>query len=460
MGNSSAESQRNVKRVRERGPECRFLFLRNGSGSVLFTPYMKPLFPVKIRRFLAIISLSTVFLQSFQAAEEVANVEIRETPTTMTLSNGKVRLVLNKKRATLDSLQSEGRELLPGASAGYLQIAFESNRDQVPAIWTAEVIRSSPVVVEIAFKNVSRECPLDFSTHYILRAGDSGFYNYLTWGHDTVRTPGDVSLAQYNYALRIDPKIFTTSAVDDDRITRLPAAGSLKKEQMVMDATYRLPDGGFYSKYFNVAERDERHRVHGAMSDDGLGIWVVMPSHEHLNGGREHQELNVHQAGDSHVLLFHATAAHYGAGTITSRARDGSWRKVSAPCFIYVNRGVSQAALWSDAKEKAVLEEKAWPYEWLEAAEFEVKRGTVSGKIQFDDREPIDGARVILAPHEDKVPPLGWQQQWKGYRFYGWSDQSGAFEIGKVRPGLYDLWVWRPGLFGPVSYTHLRLPTT
>ena len=39
---------------------------------------------------------------------------------------------------------------------------------------------------------------------------------------------------------------------------------------------------------------DENHRVHGAMGD-GIGAWILMPSHEHLNGGPEHQELTVHQ---------------------------------------------------------------------------------------------------------------------------------------------------------------------
>ncbi|MEK0447730.1 MAG: hypothetical protein RLZZ399_3051 [Verrucomicrobiota bacterium] len=380
---------------------------------------------------------------------DLQRVECVETPKTITLSNERVRLVLNKERATLDSLQSEGRELLPGAAAGYVQIAFESNQDRVPVRWEAKRVRREAGLAEIAFVNTSPECPLDFSVHYILRSGDPGFYVYLVWGHDTARVPRKVTLAQYNYALRIHPAVFTTSAVDDERILRFPAAGSLKKSQLVMDATYRLAEGGFYSKYFHAAERDEKHRVHGAMSDDGWGLWVVMPSHEHLNGGPEHQELTVHQAGDSHVLLYHAAAAHYGAGVLRSDPTEASWRKVSAPCFIYLNRGSSHEALWADAKQRAEDEEKQWPYPWLDPEAFAGGRGTVSGRVVSQaGGETVGAARVILAAHEEEHGPLAWQQQWRGYRFSGWAAADGTFQIPKVRPGLYDLFVWQAGKFG------------
>jgi rhamnogalacturonan endolyase len=181
---------------------------------------------------------------------------------------------------------------------------------------------------------------------------------------------------------------------------------------------------------------------------DGLGIWMIMPSHEHLNGGPEHQELTVHQAGASQVLLAHAQAAHYGAGILTSDGRDGSWRKVSAPWFIYVNSAASQAELWRDAQRRAAEAVAAWPYRWLDDAAFQRDRASVGGRLVAADGTPVGGARLILAPHEAEPGPLLWQQQWRGYRFSGWTGEDGGFDIGKVRRGTYDLYAWQPGSFG------------
>lgn len=373
--------------------------------------------------------------------------EMSDDATRVTLVNSMLRLVFDKKSGSLESLDYGGRQLL-AKGGGYVQIAYTSRRDNPRVAWSFRVVRRETELIEIAFVNTSAECPFDFESHYLLRAGDPGFYHYLVWGHDTRRNPIDQKLAQFNFALRVDKDLFTTAAVDDQRIARFPPAELLSEDRLVMDATYRLPDGGYYSKYFFAAEMDERHAVHGAMSDTGLGIWMILPSHEHLNGGPEHQELTVSQGGASQVLLAHAQGAHYGAGILSSNAKDGSWRKVSAPWFVYVNEAENQAALWEDAKHRAAQEVAAWPHHWLDDASFQLNRGRVVGRLVSDDKRPVAGARIILADHDEEPGPLLWQQQWRGYRFYGSTDQDGRFEIGKVRPGLYDLYAWRPGSFG------------
>ena len=382
-------------------------------------------------------------------------VDLTVAPTTVTLANRELRLAFNKKTGRLESLTHGGRELLT-RGGGYIQIAFDSRQKTPQATWGFRVVRRTAELVEIAFVNTNPQCPLDFAAHYVLRAGDSGFYNYLAWGHDAARSPGVVRLAQYNFCLRVDPMLFTVAAVDDQRITPFPRPELLTPQRMVMDATYRLPDGRFYSKYFFSVEMDERHTVHGTMGG-GRGIWIIMPSHEHLNGGPEHQELTVHQTDSTPVLLCHATAAHYGAGVATSDSKDGSWSKVSTPWFVYVNTAATQAELWKDAKSRAAQEVAAWPYRWLDDASFQLHRGGVAGRLAFDDNNAADGARVILADHEEKPLPLFWQQQWRGYRFYGWADQHGRFAIGKIRPGLYDLYAWRPGAFGQYVKRSVRV---
>ena len=379
-------------------------------------------------------------------ATAAGTVTFSQDASTLTLANQEVRLVFDKAHGSLKSLVYGGRELLAGGG-GYVQVASTGRDDPFPTRWEPRVVRDGPGLVEIAFVNVDPKCPLDLAAHYVLRADEPGFHNYLSFGHDAARSPGVHTLAQYNFALRVDPALFTTAAVDDRRIRPFPPADQLTPDRLVMDSTYQLPDGGYYSKYFYSAEMDERHTVHGAMGEH-VGVWVVMPSHEHLNGGPEHQELTVHQAGGSQVLLAHATAAHYGAGTVVSDSRDGSWSKVTAPWFVYVNSGDDRAALWRDAKARGARAAADWPYAWLDVAQFQLKRGAVSGRLTVDGHQPVAGARVILAEHEEHPSPLAWQQQWRGYRFYGWADADGRFDIGKVRPGHYDLYAYQPGRFG------------
>ena len=399
----------------------------------------------------AVLAAQAASRDSGKATETVT---MTENAASVTLANSEVTLVFEKKGGKLTSLVCRGKELLARGGA-YIQVALASNKGKPPIQWEYRVCRREPGLVEISFANTDPHCPFVLGAHYILRAEEPGFYNYLTWGHDAVRNPGVHELAQLNFCLRADPRIFTAAAVDDERIKLFPKPEWLTRRQMVMDATYRLPNGSFYSKYFYSAAMDERHTVHGMMGEN-IGLWMVMPSHEHLNGGPEHQELTVHQTDSSPVLLCHATAAHYGAGVLTSDSKNGSWSKVSAPWFIYVNRAANQAALWDDAKQRAGEAVRAWPYRWLDDAQFQLDRGTVTGRLMFDDGRPAGEARIILAQHEEKPSPLGWQRQWQGYRFYGWADAKGRFSIPKVRPGMYDVYAWRRGVMGTFAHRTVR----
>jgi rhamnogalacturonan endolyase len=404
--------------------------------------------------FLALLAAATA-LRADELGATTVPVSLGEDHGAVVLANGEVTLRFDRETAGLVSLVRHGRELL-AAGGGYVQIAYTSRKDHPQLRWAYREVRRTPQLVEIAFVNTSAECPFDFATHYILRAGESGFHNYLAWAHDAARVPGVIQLAQYDFALRIAAPLFTVAAADDRRIAPFPDRSLLTPERSVMDSTYLLPEGGYYSKYFFASERDERHPVHGAMGD-GIGIWMIMPSQEHLNGGPEHQELTVHQAGASQILLAHAQGAHFGAGILTSDARDGSWRKVSAPWFIYVNEAPGQTQLWQDAKRRAAAAVAAWPYPWLDAAAFQPVRARVSGRSVDGAGAAIAGARVILADHETSPGPLLWQQQWRGYRFSGWTDRDGRFALGAVRDGRYDLYVWQPGAFGYDLHRDLRV---
>jgi rhamnogalacturonan endolyase len=365
-------------------------------------------------------------------------VELIESKTTITLTNRQVAIRFDKRDGALRSFAFNGRELLGNGGRGYVQCVTGNKDDRVR--WSYRVVRREAGLVEIAFANINPSFPFELETRYVLRDGDPGFYNYIILGHDAAKHPGAFHMGQLDFCLRADPKIFTTAAVDDERIIPFPKPESLRGAPMLTDATYRLPDGSIYSKYFFSAAMDERHIVHGA-AGDGVGLWIAMPSHEHLNGGPEHQELTVHQTDTTPVLLCHYIAGHYGASGIDSSA---TWTKYSAPWFVFANTGTD---LWADAKRRAAQDAAAWPFAWFDGA---TRRGNVTGKI-------TGGARVILASHEEKPSSLGWQQQWQGCRYAAWANADGRFTIRAVRPGVYDLFAWKPGVIGEFVKRGIRV---
>ncbi|MCX7014476.1 MAG: polysaccharide lyase family protein [Candidatus Sumerlaeota bacterium] len=386
---------------------------------------------------------------------EAGRVDLAETAETVALSNRDLRLVFQKRGGRLTRLAWRGRELISDGCYGYIQLASEVATKGSPE-FAYRLCRHEPGLAEIAFVSTAPQFPFDLESHYVLRADEPGFHNYMAVSYDPAKHPGVQTLGQFNFTLRVDPALFTWAAVDDERIRLLPTPDMLKSGEKVMDATYRLPDGRVYSKYFYSATMDETHRVHGVMGE-GIGLWIVMPSHEHLNGGPEHQELTVQQSETTPVLLRHFVAAHYGAGQIVTDPRQGAWSKTSATWFIYVNAGEDRAALWEDAKRRAEREAAAWPYPWLDDARFQLNRGAATGRLAFDDGSPAQGARVILAEHEENPTSLCWQQQWQGYRFYSRTDAQGRFAIEKARPGLYDFYAWTNGVPGQFVKRSVRV---
>ena len=137
--------------------------------------------------------------------------------------------------------------------------------------WKFQTVRNEPEFLDIAFANGNAQFPFELEMHYVLRTNEPGFHVYFALGHDASKHPGVITLSQLDYCPRVDPTIFTSAAVDDQRIKAFPPPSALNAGQEVMDATIRMADGTVYSKYFYSAAMDEEHHVHGAMgSDTGL----------------------------------------------------------------------------------------------------------------------------------------------------------------------------------------------
>lgn len=385
------------------------------------------------------------------------------------MDNGLVSVIIVKENATITSMTKDGVELLmapskEGVGMGYIQRQPQCGYT-IPKIDRYSVFRQTPDLVDLSFTQNNNEYPFAFDVHYVMRSGVSGFYNYIVLGYDTNKTaqfvanwrPGQekekgikldakaFSLGQCNLCLRMSPKVFTHAAVSDERQARIVTEEETKAGEMIMDAVFRLTDGRIYTKY-DWAVRMDRHRLHGVMGN-GLGAWIILGTGEHLNGGPHHQELTTHNA----ILLRHFSASHFGSTVPPLTPEDHGWSKIGGPWFVYINAGATHAQLWADAKKKAEEYLAEWPCVWLKHPLYPLARGTVRGRLSITDGTDPAGSLVILAqPPGGRIPE--WQQQGLDYIFWSWVRKDGSFEIGKVRPKKYTLYILNDRLMGEFRY--------
>jgi rhamnogalacturonan endolyase len=127
---------------------------------------------------------------------------------------------------------------------------------------------------------------------------------------------------------------------------------------------------------------------------------------------------------------------HYGGSGIRLAAGQ-EWSRLYGPAMIYVNRADSIANLWVDAKTKARAEQAAWPYSFIQDADYPLIRGSLRGTVRLADGENPTNAWVVLAPAGEK----DWCQSAIGYEFWSRADAAGHFAIDKIRPGRYCLFI-------------------
>jgi rhamnogalacturonan endolyase len=386
---------------------------------------------------------------------KVASVSALDEGKHIRLSNEAVSLLIEKRSGRLAMFQVEDGPNLLRRGAGYLDangipLPRPAGRSRTYAPMNAaswcRICRDTPGLAEVAVQYApSGRFPFEVELHYVLRRGDRGVYLYVVYRHDAGLPPAE--LAQTRYVLRGDPKRFTHHAVDDQRQSAMPPPGDLRPGHMVMDATYRLPDGSVYTKY-DFAVYEAAQRVHGIVGSE-WGLWVISASSEYLNGGPVKQNLTVHQTESTPVLLKMLQSAHYGSGAIRVQ---GGWQKLYGPFLVYANRAAERRRLWHDAKRQAVREVAAWPYPWMRHPLYVQERGQVAGTLTITDGTDPKGAWIILA-----APGGDWAQQGRGYQFWTQADQRGRFVVPKVRPGRYTLYAIATGAFGPFSQDGVKV---
>ena len=89
-----------------------------------------------------------------------------------------------------------------------------------------------------------------------------------------------------------------------------------------------------------------------------------------------------------------------------------------------------------------------WPFDWISDDRFKSERGTLIGQLIDPSGSPIAGARIVISKSAEGERPKDFQQLWKGYRFFGWTDSNGYFKLKNVWPDKYDLFAMQNDLSG------------
>ena len=405
------------------------------------------------------LSLLAALLHLLTAASvEGAPPVTLETGDSIRLSNEQVHLTISNQGRLTELSYRDGPDL---AQSGYWNCnanGYDADGARIsPRFHTPQgrfrVVRQSNDLVEVAFDRQPR-LPLPFrsSLHYVLRRGDPGFYLYMTLAHDAHMPSGHV--VQYAYNLRLDPERFEYIAVDD---TRRHISHSCRQEaaaDAIMDATFRLttdPEttddtpadvrgsapgiGTVVSKYnYTHAIEDDAYHLYGWAGPEA-GVWWIQPSAEYYSSAPFRLLLTSHQTAKSPVLIWQAQCTHRGGYTIDFPPTDtAEWAKLYGPVFVYLNQGDDYDAMWNDAKARVETQRAAWPYPWMQHQLFPIDRGSVSGRLAFENDQPAANAWVILAPAETH-----WSTDNRGYHFWTRTNDDGHFRIENVRPGRYAL---------------------
>ena len=272
---------------------------------------------------------------------------------------------------------------------------------------------------------------------YVVRRGVAGVYHYV---QANCKADGS-DYSELRMGFRGDASLFNYAYVNDDLQDALPTPADIASATEVTDANYRLADGSIYTKYDYAAFQKDDY-VHGMMGDH-VGLWMITPSVEWLNGGPMRQDLTVHATNTTPIALRHFHGNHFGGVSVYM---NNGQSKYYGPHLIYANYSnassvaTAHSEMVADAKQRAAVEQSAWPYNWLRDESIK-KRGTVIGQITLSAEDAAyfktTKLQVILAQPGSK-PML----QGTGYQFWTETDENGNFNINNVREGSYTLYAY------------------
>ena len=307
-----------------------------------------------------------------------------------------------------------------------------------------KVIEDTDDTLHFAFVDTTSLLGVEY--HYRIRRGDPGMYCYVIARNNTGEP---LKLSELRTVDRVDRKILD-HCYNGDRKGLMPSQAEMRRGKKLQDETYDMGMAGYKYTNSNIYEKYDFSNylaTAGVWGDygHGYGFWVIPVSNEYHPGGPLKQDLTVHY--DS-IIINPISTAHYGTGDYMAPA---DWQKLYGPWYVYINEGTPEQVM-ADAEKRAKVEEKQWPYQWMNEPLYPTKRGAVTGTLMLGDK-PAAGAQVILTK-----PGYDYYHDRSDYVFSAVADGQGHFSVSAVRPGEYTMQAYMQG--GSVTDTYVSQPFT
>jgi len=413
-----------------------------------------------------------------------AQVSIHQDADTVTLENGIVSAIIKKANANLLSLRVRGVDMVSkgqGYWNVYGNIPGQPKTQDKPGP-SVTVITQDPaknggklgeVGLRFNYKGQPNAVPLDIEIRYALHQGDSALYGWTLLNHDPSYPEWDMEVS--TVCLKLNPEVFDFLSVDSRR-QRVMITGEdwIHGEPLNLKEARRMTTGIHKGepehKYDYAAIFAETPAYGWSSTSKHVGIWVVSPSFEYINGGPAKAELTGHidikdKLPADPTLLFVWHGSHYGGRNVQAKAGE-QWNKIIGPFLWYFNSGDTSDAMYKDALSRAAQEQKAWPYSWAEAPGYATtpQRGGARGRLVVQDAQSPSATAanawvgLAAAPyrgvHEETID---WQTDGKFYQYWARADSSGRFEIRNARPGNYTLYAYTDGVLGEFSKADVHI---
>lgn len=402
-----------------------------------------------------------------------ADVEVRVSDTTTTISNGLVELVFKNGDQSpgpysvrkpgginlfeadwLDTILAFKHSKAPNMiERQWLQRLFGSpfSRDVSTGIDRAT---KDLVDYKILFKG-NETAPIEFEYHIVVRRGQSGFYTYMiTRNVSGEPLPGgekhaaQIGVGRFNFLVALTQGGFDYLFLHDK--LKGPAAFTEILQEPIIEgypdiyqSAYRLPSGDVGAKH-EWENYELFSEVNGYTSEENGGVWLITPSHDFM-GDSMPRFIKRPCYG---LLFIPHLQGKYHIQTGTRVTAD--WEKYYGPMFFYLNDGSDHEAMWVDAKREAAEQVAQWPYNWLEDEAYH-DRGTLEGTLGITDGTSPEGSYVVLVNPAEAGDPdqYGvWMRNVGPYSYWTQVGPDGTFEIPDIHQGRYQMFAFKPGVYG------------
>ena len=379
-----------------------------------------------MRRYFTLICAVLLSVSMAKADELTMTVSGMSTTMTNTIGTRKIIAKINNS-GRVSSLTIGGTELLASNGIYFDYTTANGNKGLSPSKVT--VVKNTADYCEVLYSATSGNTI--FEQGFIMRKGVQRLYTYV------IATGTATSASEPIKEARVCTRTveMLNGYVDYRMNGKIPSNSEMAvaEQNEVQDATYTLADGSIYTKY-NWANYIERDTIHGlcGLSNNYYGIYNIPVSYEWINGGPDRQELTVHATSKSPITIQMLQGEHFGGQAMVLNDGEKKFYGPFAICPTYSSDPVKYA------RNQAVAEAAAWPYQWFENDLYPRERGTVKGHLNVTTGQRNDSVRIILAQEKGKEP----QEMMHGYQFWTLTDENGNFEVKNVRPDTYHLYAY------------------